>query len=489
MDLDKHVVQTERNKRQELEDSWGQMKSFYKKYRDRLQKDPKDEIALYLDNKARTIYGDLYDAEFRGEVEDGHQPKPKPIPPAVVDHRGEEEVGEDENEGKQRQEDADFYNYYERHLEREKIHWDQLRAENSLEEGGEGRRREEEETRREEKEKERKKKQKGSNRHDSSDGPSQPKRIHLRPLTEVSWGGGSVWHKGGIGIGPNQLSSSPWFSSLDTGSPTSNYLLLAGVLLLLLCYWRRALPVLETSAQLLYLVPWLAHVLVWQAAPLPFHYILHLASAAATPLFRGLRDYVALPTARWLGRELCPVAYWTAVAVAAAWATRAVFAVVMWLGWPFVWAVVYTVVAAALVAGGWALQTYVVAPAARAIRERVSGPRVYWIAVAIFSIWAVYGALWLGSLWWWVSLPFRAPNPDQTLSLLQRMELDPGLNLMQVAVVRTVRDALGKHVNERLFEFFDASQWEKRFVDWFVDLGYLLRPCHYSNCKIPNEDW
>jgi len=55
--------------------------------------------------------------------------------------------------------------------------------------------------------------------------------------------------------------------------------------------------------------------------------------------------------------------------------------------------------------------------------------------------------------------------------------------------VRTVRDALGKHVNERLFEYFEESEWEKRFMDWFVDWGYSLRPCHYPNCRIPEEDW
>ncbi|KAK8011111.1 hypothetical protein PG990_010076 [Apiospora arundinis] len=457
--LDKIIEQLRRDERKQLEESWQRMKKHYRRYRERLKKDPEDVDALKYDRLARRRFGDLYDAEFRGEEEVGQE---KPVSPARTNHQAI-----DEDEGGQKH--SDRSNSGERHSKRTRAqHGVHLGSAYSWEEEGEAR-------------KEMRKKRERE-RWKQENPPS------IRPRSDLHWGDESIWLKEPIWIEgysrylqKDQLST--WYASLDTGSSAGNYLVLAGALALLVYYRRGARSVLWTSAQLVYLTPWLAVVLTWEAAQLLFHYVLPPVVFAAILLFLGAWDYVLVPAVRWLGRELGPVAYWTAFAVTAAWAVWAALATIVWLRWPFV----YTAITAALVAGGWALQAYVVAPAARAVRERVFGPRVYWVAVAIFSIWVIYGALWLKSLWWLASPTTPIPT-DPPLSLLETIDLHPDVDPEEVVAVRTVWDALGKHANERLFEYF-LGRWEKRFMDWFVDVGYVLRPCHYVDCIVPDDVW
>ncbi|KAK8059853.1 hypothetical protein PG996_009783 [Apiospora saccharicola] len=252
--------------------------------------------------------------------------------------------------------------------------------------------------------------------------------------------------------------------------PAVNGLLLIGALALIVYYRRGARTVLTTSAQLLYVMPWLVTVMASEAVRLLAGPIFFVVSYAVGLLYWVLRDYIVLPTAGWFERTFSRTVYGVAAAVVVSWVVYATLVVLQWV------LPVYLVSFVTLMGGGWALQAYVLGPLAR--------PRVYWIAVAI---WAAYGAMWLEDLRWY-SFPTSPYSETPPLSFMEMEELDPGLSLGHV-VVRAVRDALGTHVDERLFAFFDADQWEKRFMDWFVDRGYVLRPCQYLGCMIPDEEW
>ncbi|KAK8090606.1 hypothetical protein PG994_000111 [Apiospora phragmitis] len=254
-------------------------------------------------------------------------------------------------------------------------------------------------------------------------------------------------------------------------------MVLVGALVLLLHYRRGVRVVLSMSARILYVVPWLAAVLTQEAAWLFGRYLVAALAWFGRALYRSLRDWLVLPTARWVGRTFEPVVAGVFDVTIAAWAVYGAGWVLRRMFW-------YLASAGAFVGGWWALLVCIVSfPRAPSKRERVV-PRVYWVRVAVFTISAVYVAMWLPSLYFSPS-PSHSTDPKR-LSFMEKIGRDPELDPQHV-VVRTVRDALGNHIDDRRFAF-DVDRCEKRYMDWFVDSGYVLRPCKYPNCMIPTEE-
>ncbi|KAK8128087.1 hypothetical protein PG984_009195 [Apiospora sp. TS-2023a] len=416
----KRLDEYEEDRRKRLKEDWELEKALTRDLRERLRRDPWDDEAWETDRWIRMQFGDLYTAEFRGE-EDPPRPPARRVFGQEVEHKKEEV----EKEPEAYHGLGDIHDPPRPPARREPEAYHGL-----------------------------------GNVHD-------PPVRHRQPV--FAWDDDPIWPRDGRHhLSHQHQSLSPWSSSLDTGSPAVNGLLLAGALALLVYYRHGARTVLTTSAQLLYVMPWLVTVMASEAVRLLAGPIIFVVSYAVGLLYWALRDYIILPTACWLRRTLRHTVYGVAAAVVISWIVYATLVVLRWVP-------VYLVSAATLMGGGWVLQAYVLGPLAR--------PRVYWIAVAI---WAAYGTMWLESLRWYSpASPYSGTPP---LSFMEMEELDPGLSLGHV-VVRTVRDALGTHVDERLFAFFEAGQWEKRFMDWFVDRGYVLRPCQYLGCMIPDEEW
>lgn len=410
--------QNEENERtkQERLEYWERTKGEIREWRERIRRDFRDYEAWDNDNWARKYFGGLYTAEFYGH-------------PYTAKVQGEEDPTKRSSPRASRQQ------------------------------------------------KERATNKKGSQKNHGPGGVYHPPTPHRRP--DFAWIDGPIWPNRQL-LSQLHQSWSPWYSSLDTGSQGLNGLLLAGALVLLVYYRRGVRSVLTTSAQLLYVTLWLVAVLVSEAERLLVDAFSLVFGFIAGLLYRVARDYVVLPTARWLGRTFRDMVYGVAAAVLVSWFVYATWLVLRWM------AFVCLTGATALVGGGWALQTYVVGPLARLMGDRVR-PQVYWVAVAVFAIWAAYGTMWMASLWWCFS-PASPNSGTLPLSFMEMAGLEPELDLGHV-VVRTVRDALGVHVDERLFTFSDAGRWEKRFMDWFVDRGYVLRPCRYPNCIIPDAEW
>ncbi|KAK7982091.1 hypothetical protein PG988_004329 [Apiospora saccharicola] len=405
----KMLDEYEEDRRKRLKEDWELEKALTRDLRERLRRDPWDDEAWENDRWIRMQFGDLYTAEFRGE-EDPPRPPARRAFGQEVEHKREEVKKEPEA----------YHGLADVHT---------------------------------------------------------PPLLHQR--SDVAWDDDAIWPRDDDHIWPRDdqyhlsplhQSLSPWSSSFDTGSPAVNGLLLIGALALIVYYRRGARTVLTTSAQLLYVMPWLVTVMASEAVRLLAGPIFFVVSYAVGLLYWVLRDYIVLPTAGWFERTFSRTVYGVAAAVVVSWVVYATLVVLQWV------LPVYLVSFVTLMGGGWALQAYVLGPLAR--------PRVYWIAVAI---WAAYGAMWLEDLRWY-SFPTSPYSETPPLSFMEMEELDPGLSLGHV-VVRAVRDALGTHVDERLFAFFDADQWEKRFMDWFVDRGYVLRPCQYLGCMIPDEEW
>ncbi|KAK7927609.1 hypothetical protein PG985_004607 [Apiospora marii] len=444
-DLDRRNKENERTKQERLQE-WEEVKGQSREWRERIERDVWDLEAWTNDRWARQTFGGLYTAEFFPE-------------PDTTEYQGEEDPAKRTSPSASRQQTKDVTK--EKQAEKQTKKQTKKQAK-----------------------KQAKKPTKKQARKDHGLGDVyHPPMPHRRPY--FAWIDKPTWR-----VDSRQLLSqlhqswSPWYSSLDTGSPALNGLHLAGALALLVYYRRGVRSVLKTSAQLLYVVLWLVAVLVSEAERLVVDALSRVVGLVAGLLYRVARGYVVLPIARWLGRMLRDIVHGVAAAVAVSWLVYATWLVLRRI------VSVYLAGAAALVGGVWALQAYVVGPIARPVSERV-GPRVYWVAVAIFAIWAAYGAMWTasrtGSLWWWFT---AASTHSETppLSFSEMSKLDPELDLGHV-VVRTVRDALGAHIDERLFAFFGAGQWEKRFMDWFVDRGYVLRPCQYPGCVIPDAEW
>ncbi|KAK8051544.1 hypothetical protein PG993_002929 [Apiospora rasikravindrae] len=245
-------------------------------------------------------------------------------------------------------------------------------------------------------------------------------------------------------------------------SPFNNFVFLAGVVILLVYFRRSIRSILWMSAQVLYVVPLLVAVLLWEITRLPIHFFAGFFAWAA----RTLWDYVLLPPLRWLGRELAfPVVVGVFDALVASWVLYG-STWVLWRMFGY-----FETSGAALFAVKWAARACVVAvPWAGGERSRV--------AVTMYYCWAVYAVLCL--VWWyWPASPTTTANPSP-LSLVEMVEGDT-----ERVVVRTVREALG--VDDRLFTF-SMGRWERRIMDWFVATGYTLRPCVFSDCMVPAED-
>ncbi|KAK8080104.1 hypothetical protein PG997_007922 [Apiospora hydei] len=225
-------------------------------------------------------------------------------------------------------------------------------------------------------------------------------------------------------------------------------------------WYYRPVPNLLFLAAVIYVVPWLAAVLVWEITRLPIHFFAGLLAWAA----RMLRDYVVLPPLRWLGRELVlPVVAGVFDVSVASWALYG-STWVLWRLFGF-----FESSGAALVVGKWALRACVVAvPWTGGERSRV--------AVRMYYCWAAYVVLCL--VWWYWPASPTAPTPLSFVEMVEGGDSGP-------VVVRTVREALG--ADDRLFTF-SMGRWERRIMDWFVDTGYTLRPCVFSDCMIPAED-